>query len=123
MIANDKIGKMGEDIVCNFLIDNGHTILGRNWRFGHLEIDIISVNNIGIHFVEVKSRVVPVQASPEENVRIAKKKRIVKAARQYLNMKYNDIDIEAFIDVAAVVFDGEKTQLEYFERAFIPLYL
>ena len=55
MIETDKIGRRGEDIVCDYLVDRGHTILERNWRWGHLEIDIISINNIGIHFVEVKS--------------------------------------------------------------------
>lgn len=123
MIETDKIGRRGEDIVCDYLVDRGHTILERNWRWGYLEIDIISINNIGIHFVEVKSRVAPVQASPEENVRKAKELRIAKAARHYLKVKNKDIDVEAFIDVAAVTFQGEKTQLEYFEGVIIPLYL
>ena len=49
------LGKKGEDIACRLLEEKGHTILERNWRSGHLEIDIISLDQDGIHFVEVKA--------------------------------------------------------------------
>ena len=45
------LGKRGEDIAFGMLRDMGHTILERNWRSGHLEIDIISFDPDGIHFV------------------------------------------------------------------------
>ena len=62
------IGHSGEDLACEFLIDKGHIILERNWRFGHLEIDIISCNPEGIHFVEVKARKTNIQAPPQNSV-------------------------------------------------------
>ena len=37
------LGRQGEDIACTLLESMGHTILERNWRSGHLEIDIISL--------------------------------------------------------------------------------
>ena len=37
-----RVGKAGEDIAAGFLIKAGHTILERNWRSGHLEIDLIA---------------------------------------------------------------------------------
>ena len=51
-----RLGQQGEDIACAFLEGLGHQILERNWRSGHLEIDIISLGADGIHFVEVKTR-------------------------------------------------------------------
>ena len=51
-----KLGERGENVACRYLESMGHTILERNWRNGHLEIDIISVDPEGIHFVEVKAR-------------------------------------------------------------------
>ena len=57
MRGRGALGKHGEDDVCQFLIERGHTILDRNWRSGHLEIDIVTLAPDGIHFVEVKSRV------------------------------------------------------------------
>ena len=50
------LGRLGEDIACDLLRKMGHTILERNYRNGHLEIDIISIDADGIHFVEVKTR-------------------------------------------------------------------
>ncbi|MGN1232352.1 MAG: YraN family protein, partial [Candidatus Cryptobacteroides sp.] len=51
MNGKGKLGKAGEDEVCNYLISRGHTILKRNWRSGKQEIDIISLACDGIHFV------------------------------------------------------------------------
>ena len=59
-----RLGRRGEDIACKYLLDHGHTVVDRNWRSGHLEIDIVTVDPAGLHFVEVKSRVAPVQAAP-----------------------------------------------------------
>ena len=71
MRGRGALGKHGEDDVCQFLIERGHTILDRNWRSGHLEIDIVTLAPDGIHFVEVKSRVAPVQGEPQDAVTAA----------------------------------------------------
>ena len=62
------LGRRGEDIACDLLRKMGHTILERNYRNGHLEIDIISIDADGIHFVEVKTRRDSIQAPPQYNV-------------------------------------------------------
>ena len=72
-----KLGRMAEDLACDYLIKRGHTILSRNWRSGHLELDVISLDPAGIHFVEVKARVAPAQAGPEENVGFIKQKKML----------------------------------------------
>ena len=43
------LGQKGEDIACGLLEGMGHSILERNYRSGHLEIDIISLDADGIH--------------------------------------------------------------------------
>lgn len=117
-----KVGRHGEDLVCRYLMDAGHTILERNWRYGHLEVDIISMDGNGIHFVEVKSRRTPVQADPAESVNAAKQKRIAAAASGYLRQKGFG-EIECFFDVAAVVFDGKRTEIRYCPQAYIPMFV
>ena len=42
MALHNDFGKEGEQDAVNFLIENGHTILEQNFRYGHAEIDIIS---------------------------------------------------------------------------------
>lgn len=117
-----KLGNLGEDLACEHLTSLGHVILDRNWRYGHLEIDIVSADQSGLHFVEVKSRVAPVSASPEDNVGYRKQKRLTAAANAYLNIRKPG-DMEVSFDVVTVVFDGEKTDLTYFNQAFIPIHV
>lgn len=118
-------GKMGEEAACRYLEARGQRILERNWRSGHLELDIVSLDGKGLHFVEVKTRVAPLSADPQENVRRDKRQRMVGAARAYLADKdtLHDASMEVFFDVVSVVIDGEETQIEYFPQAFIPIYV
>ena len=121
-----ELGRRGEDVACEFLSGKGHTIVDRNFRAGHLEIDIISLDGNGVHFVEVKSRVAPVAVSPEENVTAGKQRKVADAALRYLHRskdKRLSGDLEVNFDVVAVTFDGGKEIVEWFPNAFYPMYL
>ena len=118
------LGRKGEEMVCSFLQSKGHIILERNYRSGHLEIDIISFDAEGIHFVEVKTRRQNIQSPPQENVDRSKRQKITKAAMRFLKtakgLPYGNH--ECLFDVAAVTFDGDSARLEWFPQAYIPLY-
>ena len=116
-----RVGRSGEDIAAAYLCGLGHTVLDRNWRAGHLEIDIVTMASDGIHFVEVKSRVFPAEAPPEESVGAAKRGRIAAAASRWIR-KHGTGDMEYAFDVVSVVFKGDGYAVEYFSRAFIPIY-
>lgn len=120
--SRKKLGNRGEDYACRYLEKLGHMILDRNWRCGHLELDIVSLDREGVHFVEVKSRTAPYTAHPEENVTRSKQGKITAAALGWLNSQMLPGDREVFFDVVAVVFDGDKIEIEYFKQAFIPIY-
>ena len=119
------IGKLGEDLACEALQAKGHTILERNYRSGHLEIDIISACADGIHFVEVKARRENIQAPPQDNVDLAKQRRIAKAANGFLrsNKRLLFGSGECHFDIVAIVFRKSSTQLEYIPDAYIPIYI
>lgn len=120
------VGKLGEDAACAYLEQQGHSIIDRNCRRGHLEIDIVSVDREGIHFIEVKSRVAPVSARPEENVTRTKQDRIARAALRYLHTSKDPrlhADMEVSFDVVAVTFDKDDTIVDWFPNAWIPLYV
>lgn len=120
-----ELGRIGEDIACRYLEDMGHTILARNWRSGHLEIDIVSLAKDGIHFVEVKTRRRNIQAAPQENVGPTKQSRITKAALSFLKSKkglpYGNH--ECSFDVVAITLEKNGTKLEWIPQAYIPIYL
>ena len=116
-----RLGDLGEEIAVQELERLGHVILRRNWRHAHLEIDIVSRDRTGLHFVEVKSRTAPVSASPEENVTPSKQAKLATAALCFLNEEKPG-DAEVFFDIITVVFCGGQTEVNYYKQAFIPTY-
>lgn len=127
-MENDRlsVGKRGEEAACRFLRSLGHVVLERNWRSSHLEIDIITLKCDELHIVEVKTRVSPAVADPEENVDRTKQYRIARAAAAFLHSHRKlqlRPSVEIFFDVVAVILDGEQETVEYFPQAFIPIYV
>ena len=123
--ARMLLGKRGEDVACRFLKSMGHQIVARNYRTGHLEIDIISTDGNGVHFVEVKSRMAPIAVAPEENVTSLKQKKIAQAALKFLHGKKTGLDrnyTDVHFDVAAIIFDKGNEDVEWFPDAFVPMY-
>lgn len=117
-----KVGRTGETICCEYLTQMGQTVLERNWRSSHLEVDIVSLDSSGgLHFVEVKSRVAPVSADPLVGITRSKRQSMVSAARHYLH-EHSCGDVEIFLDVMTVILDGEHAQIEYYPNAVIPIY-
>lgn len=123
--ARMALGALGENAACEYLVNHGHTIVERNWRRGHYELDIVTLNEEGIHFVEVKSRVAPVSAAPEDNVGFRKQTKLVTAAQMYLRSKEkkeNFGDLDLFFDIVSVIFEGDNVNIVFFPKAFIPFY-
>jgi len=116
------LGDRGEAIASRYLSEKGLSVIERNWRKGHLELDIVALGADGLHFVEVKSRTAPLTADPLAGITPTKRNALVRAAGTYLKM-HPCGDIEILFDIVTVVFDGEDVQLHYYPRAFIPIYL
>lgn len=123
MDSRQQTGKFGEDMAADYLEGKGFTILARNWRSGHYEIDIVAVDDDGIHFVEVRTRINP-EILPQETVNSAKQRKVVEAAKRFLREEaYRRFsDFEAFFDVVGVTLSNDGTDLEYIPQAFIPMY-
>ena len=119
-----KLGQVGEELACRYLTEIGHTVIERNWRSGHLEIDVITFDAEGIHFVEVKARKESIQAPPQDNVNTLKQKRLAKAANAFLNRTESlpSGDMECFFDVIAVTFHGAAYKIDWIPQAYIPIY-
>lgn len=82
-----EVGRYGEDVACSYLVEQGYTILERNWRTRQGEIDIICQCDKELVFVEVKSRGPGSLGEPGEAVDGRKKARLVRAACAYLSSK------------------------------------
>ena len=42
MASHNELGKWGEDIAANYLERLGYTIIERDWKSGHRDLDIIA---------------------------------------------------------------------------------
>ena len=120
--AKKELGALGEKLAGEHLEGLGQRILERNWRSGHLEVDIITAAPDGLHFVEVKSLVAPVAEDPTSKVDFAKRKHITSAALRYLHDKKPGADLEVFFDIVTVVFFNNYTDIQYYPSAWIPIY-
>lgn len=79
------VGRIGEDAVVNLLARNGHTLLARNWRWHHAEVDVVTLHGEAVVFHEVKSRAGCVHLDLEAVLpSAAQRRRLVKAAHAFL---------------------------------------
>ncbi len=99
MSFNKEKGKLGEDIACKYLEDNGYKILERNKTFSRFcEIDIIALLKNTLVFVEVKTRKNDNFGSPLEAITKSKYNHIKQGLLLYLNncnIKYSSYQIDA----------------------------
>ena len=112
MAWHNKLGEYGEEKVNRYLLDMGYTILERNWRVGHRELDFVCLDGEVLVVVEVKTR-------ESDNVSLFdlldyKKRRNLQAAgAAYLTKK----NIHREIRFDLVVVTGVEMHLEYIKEA------
>ena len=111
MAQHNDLGKVGEQLAEMFLVEKGYTILHRNWRFSHYEVDIIALKNELPHFIEVKMRSSWQYGMPEESVNKKKIRDLLKAAGEFIyrHPQYTDFRL----DILSITTHPEK-ETEYF---------
>ncbi|MHB9019286.1 MAG: YraN family protein [Minisyncoccota bacterium] len=145
MTNNIKIGQIGEDLACQYLLDNKYKILNRNYRETWGEIDIIGKDQSGVLvFIEVKtlrvqtclkmfhtsvkhSNIAP-GLKPEDNLSQSKLNKVKRTAYLYANNHPELINDEMGwrIDLIAIEIDhsnpGTLNQKELAEFSTIRHY-
>ena len=84
MAEHNETGKRGEALAVEYFSGKGYRILHRNWRRGHLELDLIATRKGILHFIEVKTKTANFGGFPEEEVTAKKFKYLTEAAEAYL---------------------------------------
>ena len=79
-----QLGDSGEDQASEYLITQGHSIIQRNWKTRWCEIDIVSVKDDTVYFVEVKYRKNAKAGAGFDAITKTKLKQMVFAAEYYL---------------------------------------
>ena len=111
-------GDAAEERACRHLEAAGFTIAGKNYRTRGGEIDIVARKGDLLVFVEVRSRENASFGTPEESVDLAKRRRIIRAARDYLSNVPAVSWGEARFDVIAIEGCGENAVLRHYPAAF-----
>ena len=116
MASHNELGKLGEELAVDYLINNGYTILDTNWTFQKAEIDIIAQSENTLAIVEVKTRSSLEFGLPQDFVKPAKIQRLVKAVDEYVNQK--NLELEVRFDIVAIYKDGKSFAIEHIIDAF-----
>ena len=110
------VGCWGEDTAAEYLAANGYTILERNVRTAHGEIDIVASKEGLLVFVEVKTRSSHTFAYPEDSVTRRKQAYMLSAAEEYLQAHPKSGESWQFDVIAVEGTPGGKAQIEHFEN-------
>ena len=111
-VTTTQTGKKGEGMACAFLLRKGFSLVCRNYRYGHQEIDLVMRDADTLVFVEVKARSGVRFGTPAECVTPIKQKRLLLAAQGYL-LEHGLTDAPARFDVVEVYLDtGTVTHIE-----------
>jgi putative endonuclease len=115
--SKKAIGNKAESIACDFLLNNGYSIIERNYHFGKNEIDIIAGKENLIIFVEVKSKSSDSMTNPEAAINSMKQQKIFKVANYYvMDKKISGADFR--FDVIFVHYTDGGPKIEHFLNAF-----
>ena len=118
MSENLDKGRWGEEEAMRFLRAKGWEILAANWRFLHLEIDLVARDGNEIVIVEVKTRGTDAFGEPEVFVNKTKQKKLIRAANHYLEQ--NNLSDEVRFDVIGIVKRNNRKTVKHIAGAFSP---
>jgi len=119
MNHNRNIGIKGEELASGYLLDRGYTILERNWRYRHKEIDIVARLGDCLVIVEVKTRTSNAFGDPVASITLRKQAFLIEAAEAYLYIKGLDMDVR--FDIIVIQTSKGGSRFEHIPDAFHPV--
>lgn len=111
--ARIEKGARGESAAARFLETLGYTILHRNLRLSHLEIDLVCRDGDCLVFVEVKNSPAGSFGHPATWIGSEKQDNLRRAAETYLQ-RYPTPGLDIRFDVITIT----KGDIEHFPNAF-----
>jgi putative endonuclease len=117
-IISKEIGDEGEDFACDYLSGKGFTIIERNYRSRHGEVDLIARDGEFLVFVEVKNYSWRSYGSPLSAISRDKKRALIHAAETYL-YRNRIKNTYCRFDVLAIFTHNDGTQtIDHYRDAF-----
>src|SRR5215213_1699864 len=110
-------GAWGEDLALRYLIQNGYTLVERNYRTRRGEIDLIVRKEDTLAFVEVKLRRTTGFGDPREAVTPRKQNTLRSVAEHFLYIRKPHYDTLRFY-VIGILADRPEVRVHHIEDAF-----
>lgn len=119
MAAHNELGRFGENLALKYLRGKGYMLRDRNWRYKHLEIDLVMAYENTVIFVEVKTRANEDLLEAVTAVNKQKIHRLLRVSNMYIQLFHLDCDIR-FDIITVVGKDYNNMDIKHFENAFEP---
>lgn len=121
MAEHNQLGKWGEDEAARYLEKKGYTILERNWKMGHRDLDIVALSEEGcLVVVEVKTRSSEDIQEACLAVDVRKIRNVALATNAYVKSK--NVSQEIRFDIVTVIGNHSHVEnIEHIVDAFNPM--
>lgn len=117
MAQHNELGDKGEELAVAYLLENGYTVIARNYRYLKAEIDVIVQKKDVLIGVEVKTRSTTDFGNPQDFIN-PKKIQLLVAAMNHFVIE-NDLDVEVRFDIIAIVKQKNAFNIEHLKDAFL----
>lgn len=116
MYVSHELGRIGENIIADYITKLGYKAVERNFECNQGEIDIIAKDKEELVFIEVKTRTDISYGEASEAVTNTKKRHLINSIKYYIyKQKLENQPIR--IDVAEVYINKGKVKVNYIKQA------
>lgn len=116
MYVSHELGRIGENIIADYITKLGYKVVERNFECNQGEIDIIAKDKGELVFIEVKTRTDISYGEASEAVTNTKKRHLINSIKYYIyKQKLENQPIR--IDVAEVYIKCGKVKINYIKQA------
>lgn len=116
MYVSHELGRIGENIIADYITKLGYKVVERNFACNQGEIDIIAKDKEELLVIEVKTRTDISYGEASEAVTDTKKRHLINSIKYYIyKQKLENQPIR--IDVAEVYINKGKVKVNYIKQA------
>lgn len=120
MEKSSELGRIGENLACEYLVNNGYKVLARNYRRKWGEIDIIAKYKDGtLVFFEVKTMLdKPGGLKPEDQATFSKLAKVRRACEEFAGSHPELINLKKGwgIDLLALTINNKDCIINHYEN-------
>lgn len=116
MYVSHELGRIGENIIADYITKLGYKVVERNFACNQGEIDIVAKDKEELVFIEVKTRTDISYGEASEAVTDTKKRHLINTIKYYIyKQKLENQPIR--IDVAEAYINKGKVKVNYIKQA------